>query len=168
MYQKLGLNGLVVLGCFKRFLLGQSPPYEPFYQGLKGVSNFVGWFCQNQDFSFWGRKWQETQKLRVLTRILRKNPDIPGFAELWTSGCLGQWCVYTVQACFKVTNHNRISHIICIRVAAATKGVVYKMVAEPHEPLEQAQQAERREDPAQGPVHHSTEQQPEGKPRCTS
>ena len=40
------------------------------------------------------------------------------------------------------------------------------MVAEPQEPLEQAQQEERREAPAQGPVHPSTEQQPEGKPRC--
>ena len=50
------------------------------------------------------------------------------------------------------------SHIICIRVAAATEGVVYEVVAEPQEPLEQAQQAERREDLAQGPVHHNTEQ----------
>ena len=45
---------------------------------------------------------------------------------------------------------------------------MYEVVAEPQEPLKQAQQAERREDPAQGPVHHSTEQQPEGKPWCTS
>ena len=30
-YQKLGLNGLVVLGCFKRFLFGQSSPYESLY-----------------------------------------------------------------------------------------------------------------------------------------
>ena len=42
------------------------------------------------------------------------------------------------------------------------------MVAEPHEPLEQAQQEERREAPAQGPVHLSAEQQSEGEPRCMS
>ena len=42
------------------------------------------------------------------------------------------------------------------------------MVAEPQEPLEQAQQEERREAPAQGTVHHSTEQQTEVKPRCMS
>ena len=28
---KLGLNGLIVLGCFKRFLLGQSSSYESLY-----------------------------------------------------------------------------------------------------------------------------------------
>ncbi|KAG2589500.1 hypothetical protein PVAP13_5NG386400 [Panicum virgatum] len=52
-------------------------------------------------------------------------------------------------------------HLAAPAPAAATEGVVYEVVAEPQEPLEQAQQAERREDPAQGPVHHSTEQQPE-------
>ena len=31
------------------------------------------------------------------------------------------------------------SHIICIRVAAAIERVVYEVVAEPQEPLEQAQ-----------------------------
>jgi len=56
------------------------------------------------------------------------------------------------------------SHIICIRVDAAAEGAVYEVVAEPPEPLEQAQQEERRENPAQGPVHPSTQQQPEGKP----
>ena len=40
------------------------------------------------------------------------------------------------------------------------------MVAEPQEPLEQAQLEERREAPAQGPVHPSAKKQPEGKPRC--
>jgi len=49
-----------------------------------------------------------------------------------------------------------------------TEEVVYEVVAEPQEPLEQAQQQERRENLAQGPVHHSTEQQTEGKPRCMS
>jgi len=44
--------------------------------------------------------------------------------------------------------------------------VVYEVVAEPQEPLEQAQQEERCEAPAQVPVHPSSEQQPEGKPRC--
>ena len=28
---KLGLNGLIILGCFKRFLLGQSSSYESLY-----------------------------------------------------------------------------------------------------------------------------------------
>jgi len=28
---KLGLNGLIILGCFKRFLLGQSSYYESLY-----------------------------------------------------------------------------------------------------------------------------------------
>ena len=63
-----------------------------------------------------------------------------------------------------------LSHIICIctRVLAEAEKVVYKVVAEPQEPLEQAQQEERREAPAQGPVHPSAEQQPEDKPRCIS
>ena len=62
------------------------------------------------------------------------------------------------------------SHVICIYicVAAVTEEVVYEVVAEPQEPLEQAQQEERREAPAQGIVHHSTEQQTEVKPRCMS
>ena len=53
------------------------------------------------------------------------------------------------------------SHIICIctRVATAAEEVVYEVVAEPLEPLEQAQQEERREAPAQGQVHPSSEHQ---------
>jgi len=60
------------------------------------------------------------------------------------------------------------SHIICIciRVAAAAEEVVFEVVAEPQEPLEQALQEERREIQAQGPVDPSTEQHPEGKPLC--
>ena len=57
---------------------------------------------------------------------------------------------------------------MCIRVAAAADEVVYEVVAEPPEPLEQAQQEERRETPAQGPTHPSTEQQTQDKPRCMS
>ena len=45
---------------------------------------------------------------------------------------------------------------------------MYEVVAVPPEPLEQAQQEERRENLAQGPFHPSTQQQPEGKPRCIS
>ena len=41
---------------------------------------------------------------------------------------------------------------MCTRVAAAAEEVVYEVVAEPPEPLEQAQQEERRENQAQGPV----------------
>ena len=55
-----------------------------------------------------------------------------------------------------------------MRVVVAAEDVVYEVVAEPQEPLEQAQQEERREAPTQGPVHHSTEQHPEGKLRCMS
>ena len=62
------------------------------------------------------------------------------------------------------------SHIICIciRVAAAAEEVIYEVVAEPPEPLEQAQQEERRENQAQGPVDPGVEQHTQGKPRCTS
>ena len=67
-------------------------------------------------------------------------------------------------------NHAFIPHVICmcIRIAAAAEEVVYEVIAEPPEPLEQAQQEERREAPAQGQVHPSSEQQTQGKPRCTS
>ena len=62
------------------------------------------------------------------------------------------------------------SHAICIctHVAAAAEEVVYEVVAEPPEPLEQAQQEERRENQGQGPVDPSTEQQTQGKPQCIS
>ena len=65
------------------------------------------------------------------------------------------------------------SHIICIYIhvaaaaAAAAEEVIYEVVAEPPEPLEQAQQGERRENQAQGPVDPGVEQQTQGKPRCT-
>ena len=51
------------------------------------------------------------------------------------------------------------SHVICIctRVAAAAEEVVYEVVAEPPEPLQQAQQEERRENQGQGPVDPSAE-----------
>jgi len=61
-----------------------------------------------------------------------------------------------------------LTHIICIRVAAAAEDVVYKVVAEPQEPQGQAPQQEVREEPAQGPANPSTMQQIQGKPRCTS
>jgi hypothetical protein len=57
---------------------------------------------------------------------------------------------------------------ICIHVAAAAEEIVYEVVAEPPEPLEQAQQEERRENQAQGPVDPSVEQQTQGKPQCMS
>ena len=56
---------------------------------------------------------------------------------------------------------------MCIRVAVAAEGVVYEVIAEPQEHPEQVQQ-EVRKDPAQGPAEPSSEQQPEGKARCTS
>jgi len=61
-----------------------------------------------------------------------------------------------------------LTHIICIRVAAAAEEVVYEVVAEPQEPQGQAPQQEVREESAQGPTHPSAEQQTQGKPRCTS
>ena len=42
---------------------------------------------------------------------------------------------------------------------------MYEVIAAPQEQPEQAQD-ERRENPAQGPSDPSSEQQPEGKPRC--
>ena len=62
------------------------------------------------------------------------------------------------------------SHIMCIctRVAAAAEEVVYEVVAEPQGPQGQAPQQEDRGELAQGPTHPSTEQQMQGKPRCTS
>ena len=60
------------------------------------------------------------------------------------------------------------SYVICICVDAAAEGIVYEVVAEPQEPQGQApQQEERRENQAQGPVDPGTEQQSQGKPRCT-
>ena len=61
------------------------------------------------------------------------------------------------------------SHVICIciRVAAAAEEIVYEVVAEPQEPQGQALQHEDREEPAQAQVHPSSEQQMQGKPRCT-
>ena len=54
---------------------------------------------------------------------------------------------------------------ICIRVAAEVEEIVYEVVAEPQG---QAPQQEDRGELAQGPVHPSSEQQSQGKPRCTS
>jgi len=59
------------------------------------------------------------------------------------------------------------SHIICIRVDTAAEGVIYEVIVEPQEHPEQAQQ-EVHEHPARGLVDSSSEQRPEGKPRCMS
>ena len=45
---------------------------------------------------------------------------------------------------------------------------MYEVVAEPREPLEQAQQVERRENQTQGLVDPGAEQQTQDKPRCTT
>ena len=45
---------------------------------------------------------------------------------------------------------------------------MYEVVAELQEPQGQAPQEDVREESAQGPIHPSTEQQTQGKPRCTS
>ena len=64
------------------------------------------------------------------------------------------------------------SHVICIciciHVVAAAEEVVFEVVAEPQEPHGRAPQQEVRVEPAQGPANSSTEQQAQGKPRCTS
>ena len=59
------------------------------------------------------------------------------------------------------------SQIICIRVDSTAEGAVYEVIAGPQEQRGQVQQ-ENCEHPAQGPAEPSVEQQPEGKPRCTS
>ena len=55
-------------------------------------------------------------------------------------------------------------YLICIHIESATEEVVYEVIAELQEQTDQAPQ-EFRDDPAQGPVDTSTEQQPAGKPR---
>ena len=54
--------------------------------------------------------------------------------------------------------------LICIHIESATEAVVCEVIAEPQEQTEPAPQ-EFRDDPAQGPVDTSTEQQPAGNPR---
>ena len=54
--------------------------------------------------------------------------------------------------------------LICIHIESATEAVVYEVIAEPQEQTEPVPQ-EFRDDPAQGPVDTSSEQQPAGKPR---
>ena len=54
--------------------------------------------------------------------------------------------------------------LICIHIESATEEIVYEVIAEPQEQTEQALQ-EFRDDPAQGPVDTSSEQQLAGKPR---
>ena len=76
--------------------------------------------------------------------------------------------MHLVIGYFKVATHLCISHGNCIRVETAAEEVMYEVVAEPPEPLEQAQQEERREAPAQDQVHPSSEHQTQGKPRYTS
>ena len=67
---------------------------------------------------------------------------------------------------FKLFLHTISYH--CIRIDAAAERVVYEVVAEPQGPQGQAPQQEDRGESAQGPTHPSTEQQTQGKPRCTS
>ena len=52
-----------------------------------------------------------------------------------------------------------------MHVETAAEGVVYEVIAAPQEQPDQAQEY-RRENPAQGPSDPSSEQQPQGKPRC--
>ena len=57
--------------------------------------------------------------------------------------------------------------LICIHIEPATEELVYEVIAEPQEHPEQAQ-LEVHEHPARGPIDSSSEQGPEGKPRCMS
>ena len=68
----------------------------------------------------------------------------------------------------RFATHASILISLCIRVVAAAEGVVFEVVAEPQGPQGQAPQQEVREEPAEGPANPSTEQQAQGKPRCTS
>ena len=54
-----------------------------------------------------------------------------------------------------------------MHVETAAEGVVYEVIVAPQEQPDQAEE-ERRENPAQGPSDPSSEQQLEGKPRCTT
>ena len=58
------------------------------------------------------------------------------------------------------------AHVICTYVDAAAEGVAFEVIVEPQAPLEQAQEQETHELPAQGSVEPSPEQQqPDDKPR---
>jgi len=54
-----------------------------------------------------------------------------------------------------------------MRVDATAEGAMYEVIAGSQKQRGQVQQ-ENYEHPAQGPAEPSVEQQPEGKPRCTS
>lgn len=51
--------------------------------------------------------------------------------------------------------------------ASAAEGAIFEVITAPQEQPDQAHE-ERRENPAQGPSDPSSEQQPQGKARCTS
>jgi len=88
---KARLNGLLVLGCFKRFLLGQSSSYESLDQGLEGFQFCWVGFATTR-ISVLGVKTVRNPETLGLNPNTPKNPnilDIPGFAELWASGCFG-------------------------------------------------------------------------------
>ena len=134
----------------------------------------MGLFCLNLNFSFWGRKLCETRRLRVLIRILRK------FQKFQIEFRIFRVCriedvglsrvvvrVYGLGLFQSYKSYCMHSHVICIRVDAAAEGAVYEVIAGPQEQRGQVQQ-ENCEHPAQGPAEPSVEQQPEGKPRCTS
>ena len=72
---------------------------------------------------------------------------------------VNSWNLIWVLVIYNFYKSRMHSHIICIctRVAAAAEEVIYEVVAEPPEPLEQAQQEERRENQGQGPVDPSAE-----------
>ena len=76
-------------------------------------------------------------------------------------------CVYGLGLFQSYKSYCMHSHVICIRVDTAAEAVVYEVIAKPQEHPEQAQQ-EVHEHPARGPVDSSSEQRPEGKPRCMS
>ena len=76
-------------------------------------------------------------------------------------------CVYGLGVFQSYKSYCMHSHVICIRVDTTAEEAVYEVIAGPQEQRGQVQQ-ENCEHLAQGPAEPSVEQQPEGKPRCTS
>ena len=52
--------------------------------------------------------------------------------------CVNYLRLHLVIGYFKIATHACILISLCIRIAAAAEEVVYEVVAEPHEPQEQA------------------------------
>ena len=84
------------------------------------------------------------------------------FRIFWVLQNFGRRVVSGSGACIqfrlvsKYKSYCMHSHVICIRVDAATEGAVYEVIAGPQEQLGQVQQ-ENCEHPIQGPAEPSVE-----------